>query len=116
MGVYTTSYMWHAIVGGYRLNVPNWLPVGHGDGPRALGMCRTTATGGVTWLVQYTRSLDHDLTCPVLNAVPGRRGPLWRFRKTTQHLLSAGAAVRAIQSRMGEPVPGQYGPMPSLAV
>lgn len=67
-GVYTTGYMWRYIVGRYRLDVPQWLPSGH---PRARGtkpMCRRTATGGVTWLVQYTRRLDQDLTCPVLDA------------------------------------------------
>lgn len=116
MGVYTTSYMWHSIVGRYRLNVPNWLPVGHGGVRKTLAMCNTSATGGVTWLAQYTRALDIDLTCPVLNAVPGARSPLWRFRKTTQQLLSAGPAVRAIQRRMGQPVTGQYGPLTQLAV
>jgi putative peptidoglycan binding protein len=116
MGVYTTSYMWRAIVGGYRLHVPNWLPVGHGGIRRALDMCATTATGGVTWMTQYTRALDMDLTCPVLSPVPGAHGRLWKFRKTTQQLLSTGAAVRAIQRRVGEPATGQYGPLTSLAV
>jgi hypothetical protein len=116
MGVYTTSYMWHAIVGRYRLDVPNWLPVGHGNARKALGMCRTTATGGVTWLAQYTRALDMDLTCPVLNPVAGVRSPLWKYRKTTQQLLSVGHAVSAIQKRVGQPVTGQYGPLTSLAV
>jgi len=78
--------------------------------------CETTATGGVTWLAQYTRSLDSDVTCPVLNPVRGRHGKLWRFRKTTQKLLSHGPAVRAIQRVVGQPVSGAYGPLTALAV
>lgn len=116
MGVYTTSYMWHSIVGGYRLHVPNWLPVGHGGVSKALRMCNTTGSGGPTWLAQYTRALDMDLTCPVLDPVPGRRSSLWRFRKSTQQLASVGPAVRAIQRRLGRPVTGEYDALTALAV
>ena len=66
-GVYTTSYMWHAIVGHYRLRVPQWLPSGTPNARRTKHMCRRTATGGRTWLVQYTRRLDENLTCPLLD-------------------------------------------------
>ncbi|HWC35381.1 MAG TPA: hypothetical protein VG650_11210 [Mycobacteriales bacterium] len=66
-GVYTTSYMWHAIVGHYRLRVPQWLPSGVGNPRRTKPMCRRTATGGRTWIVQFTRRLDEDLTCPILD-------------------------------------------------
>lgn len=116
MGVYTTSYMWHSIVGRYRLAVPNWLPVGHGGPTRALRMCSTTATGGVTWLAQYTRHLDSDLTCPVLDPVRGHHGGLWQYRKTIQKLNSQGRAVRAIQRRLGRPATGWFGPVTALAV
>jgi hypothetical protein len=116
MGVYSTSYMWHAVVGGYRLNVPNWLPVGHGGPRKASRMCETTASGGVTWLAQYTRALDLDLTCPVLDPVPGRHSRMWPYRNTTQELLSHGRAVRVIQRFMGVPVTGQFGPRTAVAV
>jgi len=116
LGVYTTSYMWHAIVGGYRLRVPNWLPVGHGSPRGAMRMCDTTATGGVTWLAQYTRRLDSDLTCPVLDPTPGHHGRLWRFRKLTLTLNSHGPAVRAVQHRVGDQVSGWYGPLTAAAV
>jgi hypothetical protein len=66
-GVYTTGYMWHAIVGRYRLNVPQWLPSGTGKPRLTKRMCARTATGGRTWLVQYTRRLDENLTCPILD-------------------------------------------------
>jgi peptidoglycan hydrolase-like protein with peptidoglycan-binding domain len=116
MGVYTTSYMWRAIVGNYQLDVPNWLPSGDGRPKHAMAMCSLTATGGVTWLVQYTRSLDSDLTCPVLNPLPGHHGRLWKWRRTTQKLLSYGPAVRAVQRVVGQPVSGSYGPLTALAV
>jgi hypothetical protein len=96
-GVYTTSYMWHDLLGGYRLNVPNWLPAGHRGSRAARGMCTQSATGGPTWLVQYTRSLDVDLTCPVLDPVAGVRNRMWPFRRTTLHLFSQGRAVKALQ-------------------
>ena len=67
-GVYTTGYMWHAILGHYRLNVPQWLPSGRGKARPTKRMCSRTATGGRTWLVQFTRRLDEDLTCPILDA------------------------------------------------
>lgn len=116
LGVYTTSYMWHAIVGGYRLHVPNWLPVGHGGPRRALGMCRTSATGGKTWIAQYTRALDSDLTCPTLSAHRRHRSALWPFRHTTQQLLSKGRPVRLIQRRLGIAVTGTFDAPTVLAV
>lgn len=67
-GVYTTGYMWHAIAGRYRLDVPQWLPSGRSRAKPTIPLCRQTATGGTTWLVQYTNRLDQDLTCPVLSA------------------------------------------------
>lgn len=115
-GVYTTSYMWHAIAGSYYLNVPNWLPVGHTRPRVAQRMCRQTATGGPAWLVQYTRSLDSDLTCPVLDPVPGHHSRLWPFRRMRLHLFSQGRAVRAVQRVLGQPRTGTYGATTALAV
>jgi hypothetical protein len=116
VGVYTTSAMWQQITGGYRLRVPNWLPSGDGKPHHASRLCRTSATGGVTWLVQYTRSLDEDLTCPVLAAVPGIPGPLWQFRTTTLHVGSEGAAVSAAQQIVASPVTGTYDNTTAAAV
>jgi peptidoglycan hydrolase-like protein with peptidoglycan-binding domain len=116
MGVYTTPYMWQDIVGSYRLYEPNWLPVGHGSARHALRMCRTTATGGTTWVVQYTRSLDNDLTCPVLNPVRGHHGRLWLFRNTTLRRLSIGPAVRVLQRKLGRRVTGRFDHLTARAV
>jgi len=116
MGVYSTSLMWRDIVGAYRLDVPNWLPSGDGRPQHAMAMCSSTATGGVTWLVQYTRGLDSDLTCPILDPVRGHHGKLWKYRNTTEKLLSQGGAVRAVQRIVGQPTSGSYGPLTAIAV
>jgi hypothetical protein len=71
-GVYTTGLMWRDLLGHYRLDVPQWLPSGHAIARRTKPMCRRTATGGRTWLVQYTFGLDQDLTCPVLDSTRDR--------------------------------------------
>jgi hypothetical protein len=115
-GVYTTSYMWRHIAGSYRVDLPNWLPAGTGNPGDAKTMGPTTATGGVTWLVQYTRRFDVDLTCPVLDAVPGHPGPLWRWRHTTLRLGDSGAAVSALQHALRVQVTGTYELQTALAV
>lgn len=115
-GVYTTSLMWHDIAGGYVLHVPQWLPSGRGNPKYAKPMCDQTATGGRTWMVQYTNGLDQDLTCPVLDPVPGKHSRLWRFRRSTQRLLSQGAAVRAVQRVVGAAQDGSYGVTTAAAV
>jgi Putative peptidoglycan binding domain len=108
-GVYTTAYMWRSITGGWRLVAPNWLPGGGGDPAAAKRKCRATATGGPTWVVQYTRSLDEDLTCPVMDATAGHHGPLWPYRNTTLRLGSSGRAVSALQRSLGTvAVTGSY--------
>jgi hypothetical protein len=116
VGVYTTPAMWQEITGGYQLNVPNWLPSGDGKARHAARLCRTSATGGTTWLVQYTRSLDSDLTCPVLNPVPGVHSALWPFRNLTLQLSSQGAAVSAAQRVLGLPPSGMYDAATVVAV
>jgi peptidoglycan hydrolase-like protein with peptidoglycan-binding domain len=116
VGVYTTPNMWQEITGGFQLNIPNWLPSGDGKARHAARLCQTSATSGRTWLVQYTQALDSDLTCPVLNPVPGRPGPLSQFRASTLQLLSQGAAVRAAQQVVGTPVTGTYDAATVVAV
>ena len=107
-GVYTTGYMWRHIVGRWTVRVPNWLPTGTGDPADARAMCRRSATGGPTWLAQYTRTWDENLTCPVMNATRGRPGPLWRYRHTTLQLGDTGDAVRALQKALDISITGTY--------
>ncbi len=116
VGVYTTSYMWGHITSGWRVRVPNWLPAGSGSAATARSRCRESGTGGVTWLVQYTREWDEDLTCPVMDPTRGRPGPLWPYRTTRLELGSAGAAVTALQGALGIPPSGDYDAVTTAAV
>jgi peptidoglycan hydrolase-like protein with peptidoglycan-binding domain len=114
-GVYTTSYMWSRITGGWRVDVPNWLPSGNGRATTARHMCRTSGTGGTTWLVQYTREWDENLTCPSMDARPGVPGALWPYRHQRLSTGSSGAAVEALQRALTAPVTGTYD-VPTAAV
>lgn len=117
VGVYTTSYMWQHIVGDYRVNLPNWLPAGDGKVADAETKCRTTGSGGTTWIGQYTRTFDENVTCPVMDATPGHPGPLWPYRTTTLTVGSSGDAVTALQKALSIPnVTGQYDAQTTLAV
>lgn len=117
VGVYTTSYMWQHIVGDYRVNLPNWLPAGDGKVADAEAKCKTTGTGGTTWIGQYTRTFDENVTCPVMDATPGHPGPLWPYRNTTLTIGSSGDAVTALQKALSIPnVTGQYDAQTTLAV
>jgi hypothetical protein len=102
-GIYTTSYMWSHIVGGYRVNAPNWLPAGSGDPADARAKCRSTGSGGVTWIGQYTHTYDQNLTCPVMDAAPGHHGPLYRYRNTVLSMGNKGEPVRLAQQALGAP-------------
>ena len=116
LGVYTTSYMWQHITGGWRLRVPNWLPAGNGDVGTAKSRCDMTGTGGRTWLAQYTREWDENLTCPVMDPSPGRPGPLWPYRHTTLTAGSTGDAVTALQRKLGAGESGTYDAPTTVAV
>jgi len=93
-----------------RTSVPNWLPGGSNKAEDARAQCRASATGGATWLTQYTRHFDEDLTCPVMDATPGHHGPMWLYRNTVLAVGSTGPAVRLAQQALGQPanVTGSY--------
>lgn len=109
-GIYTTSYMWSHIVGSMRVNAPNWLPAGSDKPGVARSECRATGSGGATWIAQYTRHFDEDLTCPVMDATPGHHGPMYRYRYTVLGMGSNGEPVRLAQQALGSPaaVTGTY--------
>lgn len=117
-GVYTTAYMWDHIVGHrYVVDAPNWLPGGSGKPSDAEAMCPTTATGGTTWVVQYTRTYDENLTCPAMDAFAGYPGPLWPYRNTTLVPGSSGDAVTALQNALGlSPTTGLFDPQTEQVV
>jgi len=108
VGVYSTSYMWRHIAGAWRVDVPNWVPSGTGEAGDAKAKCQDSATGGRAWLVQFTRTWDEDLTCPVMDPAAGRPGPLWRYRNTTLRVGDSGAAVSALQKALRISVTGTY--------
>lgn len=117
VGVYTTSYMWQHIVGSYRVYLPNWLPAGDGKVADAEAKCKTTGSGGTTWIGQYTRTFDENVTCPVMDATPGHPGPLWPYRNTTLTFGASGAAVTALQKALAlTNVTGQYDTQTTLSV
>jgi hypothetical protein len=117
VGVYTTSYMWQHIVGNYRVNLPNWLPAGDGKPADAEAKCKTTGSGGTTWIGQYTRTFDENVTCPIMDATPGHPGPLWPYRYTTLSFGASGDAVTALQKALSLPnVTGQYDVQTTTAV
>jgi hypothetical protein len=115
IGVYTTSLMWDDIAGNLRLDVPNWIPAGTGRPSDAIAKCSESATGGPTWLVQYTRWLDEDLTCPIMDPVPGRHTSLWRYRHDTRKLFDSGRVVKVLQKQLGVSPTGRYDLFTTLA-
>jgi hypothetical protein len=65
IGVYSTSYQWGVITGGYQAPVDaNWVATGQGSLKRAKPYCGSTGfTGAKVWLVQYVATYDHDYVC-----------------------------------------------------
>jgi hypothetical protein len=65
IGVYSTSYQWSAITGGYQPVVDaNWVATGQTSLKRAKSYCAATGfTGAKIWLVQYVSTYDHDYAC-----------------------------------------------------
>jgi hypothetical protein len=72
-GVYSISFMWQQITGGYQApDVPAWIP-----GPESIDFAhyycnqRFSFDGGPVWMVQYPRSgLDGDLICTTQSSWP----------------------------------------------
>jgi len=115
-GVYTTPYMWHLIAGGLRLTGPNWLPAGDGVPTDAQAQCRRSATGGPTWLVQYTRTFDENLTCPALDGMSWHRDLLFGYRWGVLEVGAVGHPVMELQRRLGVTPDGIFGPITRGAV
>jgi hypothetical protein len=65
IGVYSTSYQWGVITGGYQAAVDaNWVATGQSSLKRAKSSCTSTGfTGAKVWLVQYVGTYDHDYAC-----------------------------------------------------
>ena len=65
IGVYSTSFQWSAITGGFQLQVDaNWVATGQRSLKRARAACSAQGfTGAPVWLVQYVTSIDNDYAC-----------------------------------------------------
>ncbi|WP_374971106.1 hypothetical protein [Terrabacter sp. BE26] len=66
VGIYSTRYAWHAMLGGARYGVPEW----HTTGPTSLGTAQRACNaasiqGGRTVMAQWWTTLtDFDVVCP----------------------------------------------------
>ena len=65
IGVYSTSYQWNVITGGYQAAVDaDWVATGQRTLKRAKTYCASTGfTGAAIWLVQYVTTIDRDYAC-----------------------------------------------------
>jgi hypothetical protein len=65
IGIYSTSYQWSVITGGYKAAVDaNWVGTGQRTLKRAKQFCASTGfTGAKIWLVQYVATYDYDYVC-----------------------------------------------------
>lgn len=71
IGVYSTPFLWQAVVGDLRLGVPEWRAAGQTSMEEALSRC------GEDWVIQGGRAVlgqwvadqrDHNVTCPGISA------------------------------------------------
>ena len=65
LGIYSTSYQWGVIVGGFAPGLPNWI-AGPNNVDEAAVACQNGPTfgGGVPWMVQYPyQGFDGNLMC-----------------------------------------------------
>jgi hypothetical protein len=65
IGVYSTSYQWGVITGGYKAAVDaNWVATGQTTLKAAKPYCTGAGfTGAKIWLVQWVKTIDHDYAC-----------------------------------------------------
>lgn len=65
IGIYSTSYQWSVITGGYKPAVDaNWVATGQRTLKRAKSYCASAGfTGAKIWLVQYVATFDVDYVC-----------------------------------------------------
>ena len=66
VGVYSTGYQWHTIVGNLPVSgvLADWVATGSSSAGRAHGYCGTGFSGRPVWFVQYVHGgFDTDYTC-----------------------------------------------------
>lgn len=64
VGVYSTTYQWDTVTGSWQNNWPNWGATTVHTASQAATFCTGHQfTGGPTYLIQFTGSLDQDYAC-----------------------------------------------------
>ena len=112
-GLYSYSYGWKQITGGRSLpGIPTWVPSGSNTRGSALSRCATRSfSGGPIWMTQWSDGRrDYDITCPGVLGSIARPSALTRYQNTRLARGSRGAAVIALQRRLGARADGQFGP------
>ncbi|MEP7034411.1 MAG: peptidoglycan-binding protein [Actinomycetota bacterium] len=112
-GIYSYDGGWKLITGSRLLpSLPTWVPVGPRGRSAAAARCAVKSfSGGPTWIAQWTGdSRDYDLTCPGITGQAAGGSILTPYLNTRLVLGSHGAAVAALQRRLGGLVAdGQFG-------
>jgi hypothetical protein len=64
VGVYSTTYQWQTITGGWQNQLPGWGATTWTTARQAAKYCTGhDFTGGGTWLIQFKGKLDQDYAC-----------------------------------------------------
>ncbi len=112
VGLYTYGAGWREITGGRQLpSLPTWLPSGRDTLAAAAARCRATSpSGGPVWLGQSTASSrDVNVTCPGVTGTAAGPHPLTQYLGVRLAVGSRGAAVTAVQRRLGAAADGVFG-------
>ena len=99
--------------------LPTWVPVGPRGRSAAAARCAVKSfSGGPTWITQWTGdSRDYDLTCPGITGQAAGGNPLTPYMSMRLVQGSHGAAVSALQRRLGGLIAdGQFGPLTTAKV
>ncbi|MCU1592864.1 MAG: hypothetical protein JWO12_256 [Frankiales bacterium] len=110
-GIYSYAYGWKQITGGRSLpTLPTWVPSGLNTMAAAAAKCGTRSfSGGPVRIGQSTvGSRDIDILCSGMTGTAGP-SPLTRYLTTRLNIGSTGAAVTALQRRLGATTDGEYG-------
>lgn len=110
-GIYSYASGWREITGGRSLpKLPTWVPSGKDTLAAAAAKCGTRSfSGGPVRIGQSTvGSRDIDVLCAGMTGTRGA-SELTRYQGTRLNIGSTGAAVVALQRRLGATADGEYG-------
>ena len=127
VGLYSYPYGWNEITGGWRANLPQWVPIGGATtvGARLARCAQSGFTSGPVVMVQSTAGpFDSDTVCPGYSrsmsalfspniALPN---PLAPYTAAQVGPGSQGSAVRAVQWATWQPTTGRFDARTKAAV